>query len=163
MLALRVPAVRAPAVHVCVVRVACTCCACACCACLRCARLRFPCSCCVHLLCVLLLCVLLLCVPALCAFVLGVVCLCSARLHRADFVRQRRRHHFQRPSAPSDAPKNQADISPHDLDTSLQPNSPPSPTAFLTLPLLCFSLPCLVTKPLVCILLLTSINTVPGV
>ena len=33
-----------------------------------------------------------------------VVCLCSARLHRADFFRQRRRHPFQSPSAPSDAP-----------------------------------------------------------
>ena len=71
-------------------RAACTCCACACCACLRCARLRFICSRCVHLLCVHLL----------CAFVLGVVCLCSARLHRADFLRQRRRHTFNAPQRP---------------------------------------------------------------
>ena len=70
------------------------------CACLRFARLRFPCSRCVYLLCVPFLCMLelcalalpmlalrapvpLLCVPALCTFVRRVVCLCSARLHRA--------------------------------------------------------------------------------
>ena len=44
-------------------------------------NLRFPCSGCVHLLCVPLL-----CVPALCVFVRRVVCLCSARPHRAALV-----------------------------------------------------------------------------
>ena len=87
-------------------------------------RFRLPCSRGVHLLCMRLPCMLVLCtlalpMLALCApavwslavrvravrFRAGrVVCLCSARLHRADFFRQRRRHPFQRPSAPSDAP-----------------------------------------------------------
>ena len=81
-------------------------------------RFRLPCSRGVHLLCMRLPCMLVLCtlalpMLALCAavrvravrFRAGcVVYLYSARLHRADFFRYRRRHHFQRPSAPSDAP-----------------------------------------------------------
>ena len=40
-----------------------------------------------------------------------VVCLCSARLHRADFVRRRSRPHFQRQG------RNQADLLRHTLDS----------------------------------------------
>ena len=86
-------------------------------------RFRLPCLRCVYLLCMRLPCMLVLCTLALPMLVLcapavrslavrvcamrfragRVVYLYSARLHRADFFRQRRRHHFQRPSAPSDA------------------------------------------------------------
>ena len=70
----------------------------------RCARLLSPC-----LRCVCLLCVSLLCVPVLCAFVLGVWCASAVCLDRADFARQRRRHHIPRrpsymhPNAPASA------------------------------------------------------------
>ena len=76
------------------------------CACLRCACLRLPCSRCVYLLCVRLLCMLALCALALPMLALRapavralavraravrlragrVVCLCSARLHRATLT-----------------------------------------------------------------------------
>jgi len=55
----------------------------ACCVC--------PCCVCPHSRCVCLLRVPLLCVSVLCAFVLG-LCLCSGRLDRVHFARQRRRH-----------------------------------------------------------------------
>ena len=76
-------ALCAGAMHACVMRtcarrarVACACCVCPCCVCPR-------------SLCVCLLRVPLLCVSVLCAFVLG-MCLCSSRLDRAHFARQRR-------------------------------------------------------------------------
>jgi hypothetical protein len=90
MLALRVPPVHALSVHACVVR-----------------ALALP--------------MLALRAPAVRALAVRaravrlragrVVCLCSARLHRADFVRRRRRPHFQRKG------RIQADLLRHTLDS----------------------------------------------